>query len=905
MRENMGDRALVRGLAAALALSLLLIGHIQGAGPGPQRSGLVYRDDFDYAPGWRIIEGTWRHHDALLNGSGQDARAVRGDLDWVDVNITAKLRIMSGDGGGFLFRVNSASHGQNNGRYYQLCLSRSSGAVLTRVAMGAVTLKSSPLALSLNEWYSLNVLVSGSNVSCYVDGTPVLNYTNLELLPGQVGLKASSSTLHFDDVVVRDARNGTTLLSDDFPSSPTGGWDPRSGTWYFEGGELNLISAGDRRDHIVAPVEAPGPLWTVRTRLMWTAGSHFETGVFFSFNGTGSGYLALLSAHDSTLRIQRAESGAVDDRWASKPFPVKKSEWYTMTIVSNGSSLELYINSALVLNKTDPSPLPGGGFALGSWSDSQERVRFSYFEVAEGLSPPRPDLSINLSSLEVYPERPNPGDEVVFKLGVDNIGTMDAAGSITVEVLAGDVQLAIAIESNAPAGRTSLVFLNWTENLTGNLTLTLAVDRFNHIEELDETNNNASCSFTVNAPPAPSFAMAPEDGRVEIEQETHFNASGSYDPDGTIASFHWDFGDRTGASVPVTSHRYQREGTYKVTLTVTDNDGCSRTAGATVRVSKRSPQASFSWSPARGSVSTVFIFRYNIQDPDGTMSGWLWDFGDGNTTTDQAPAHRFADDGTYTVTFTLKYNNNRNSTCASRELVVENTPPSARLLSAPVELLKDQEGLFSASAADIDDPIDCLVHLWCFGDGSCATGPEARHSFNRSGVYRVSLTVVDDDGDNTTLFHSVKVPNLPPEAVFAPPPPGYLNESFLFDATFSRDPDGAIVNLSWDFGDGTMGYGAVVTHKYASQGNYTVRLTVVDDEGATNSSTALIWVRELPQPPPAPLPVASPPSILPIGAAVVVLVVLLAALFVWSRMRRGTGGGPPMGETQGPGGMQG
>ncbi|MGQ9582234.1 MAG: PKD domain-containing protein [Thermoplasmatota archaeon] len=901
----MDKRGDVSRLAAALLPLLLLMAPLQCAGAGPAAPGLAFRDDFDYAPGWKVVEGTWRHHDALLNGSGQDARTLAGDPNWVDVNISVRLRLVSGDGGGILFRANSASYGENNGRYYQLVLSRASGAVLTRVAMGAVALRSAPLALSLGTWYSVTVLVNGSDVSCLVNGSPILNYTNLELLPGQVGLKASASVLHFDDFVVRGSGNGTVLLSDDFPSSPTGGWDPGSGTWYFEGGDLNLISTGERGDYILAPVEAPGPLWTARARLMWTAGSYFETGIHFNFNGPGSGYLALLSAFDSTLRIQRAENGSVNDRWVSKPFPVKKSEWYTMTIVSNGSALELYMNSALLLSRTDPSPLPGRGFALGSWSGAQERVRFSYFEVVEGLSPPRPDLSINLSSLEIYPDRPNPGDEVVFKFGVDNFGTMDAAGNIAVEVLAGGVQLAVSIESSMPAGRTHLVFLHWLANLSGNLSLTFSVDRCNQIEELDETNNNASWYLVVNVPPRPILTMTPEDGRVEIEQETYFNASSSFDPDGTIASFHWDFGDRTGASVPVTSHRYQREGTYRVTLNVTDDGGCSRTSSATVRVSKRSPTAGFSWSPAHGNVSTVFIFRYELHDPDGTASGWLWDFGDGNTTTDQAPAHRYADDSAYIVTFTLRYNNNLNSSSTSREIVVENTPPSAQVTSAPAQLLKGQEGLFSASASDIDDPIDSLVYVWSFGDGTCATGPETLHSYSRSGTYRVCLIVTDDDGDNVTLYHSVKVPNLPPEAVFAPPPPGYLNDSFLFDATFSRDPDGAILNLSWSFGDGTVGYGEVVSHSYASPGNYTVTLTVVDDEGASNSSTALVWVRELPEPPPAPRPAPSGPPLAQLGAAAAVSVALIAALMAWSRMRRGAGGGPPRGDAQGPGGAQG
>jgi hypothetical protein len=62
------------------------------------------------------------------------------------------------------------------------------------------------------------------------------------------------------------------------------------------------------------------------------------------------------------------------------------------------------------------------------------------------------------------------------------------------------------------------------------------------------------------------------------------------------------------------------------------------------------------------------------------------------------------------------------------------------------------------------------------------------------------------------------------------------------DGSGSSDPDGSIVTYAWDFGDGTTGSGVTVTHIYPSAGDFTVTLTVTDDDGMTGSDTATITV---------------------------------------------------------------
>jgi len=102
--------------------------------------------------------------------------------------------------------------------------------------------------------------------------------------------------------------------------------------------------------------------------------------------------------------------------------------------------------------------------------------------------------------------------------------------------------------------------------------------------------------------------------------------------------------------------------------------------------------------------------------------------------------------------------------------------------------------------------------------------------------------------DVVTTNTTVMKENQPPIASFTySPQHPKVNENITFNASSSYDPDGTIVKYEWDFGDGSKAEGKVVTHSYSKAGDYTVTLTVTDDEGATNSTT-----KKIPVPPPAP-----------------------------------------------------
>lgn len=96
--------------------------------------------------------------------------------------------------------------------------------------------------------------------------------------------------------------------------------------------------------------------------------------------------------------------------------------------------------------------------------------------------------------------------------------------------------------------------------------------------------------------------------------------------------------------------------------------------------------------------------------------------------------------------------------------------------------------------------------------------------------FRVEMTAPDNDDDN-----------MEPVAFFTfSPAAPEINETVTFDASASIDPDGSITDYFWDFGDGTTGTGVTATHTYASNGSYTVFLTVTDDDGLTDDTSRTI-----------------------------------------------------------------
>ncbi len=178
-------------------------------------------------------------------------------------------------------------------------------------------------------------------------------------------------------------------------------------------------------------------------------------------------------------------------------------------------------------------------------------------------------------------------------------------------------------------------------------------------------------------------------------------------------------------------------------------------------------------------------------------------------------------------------------------------PPSARFSATPSNPSVREAISFDASASsDADGTIS--VYQWNFGDGTSGVGAQSSHSYDSTGTFNATLTVIDDRGSNDTTTQSVQVgpsSNRPPIVKFTiTPSQPVIGESVSFDASSSIDPDqgDSIQSYDWSFGDGAVGSGVLVSHIYTFPSMYDVVLTVGDGHGASNSTQQSMFVTRIP-----------------------------------------------------------
>ena len=354
-----------------------------------------------------------------------------------------------------------------------------------------------------------------------------------------------------------------------------------------------------------------------------------------------------------------------------------------------------------------------------------------------------------------------------------------------------------------------------------------------------EDNSGSLCNFAtdqvkviINSAPK---AKIGKDRIVSVNEPVSFSGADSRDIDGEIISYEWNLGDGTRNSGINVTHAFQKPGTYRVKLTVTDDSSAKNKTGTdTLKVVVNDPPFAHAGKDRGASVGETIIFNASkSMDKDGKLIEFLWDFGDGTqqktTAKVETVKHSYLDPGKYTVTLTVKDNSGSSSdTSQDTVVVVINHPPVAE--SGPDQYVKTREVKFDASGSyDPDGKI--INYLWNFGDGKAGKGISARHTYRNPGRYTVRLTVIDDSktSTNRTFDEMMVIVNHLPIADAGLDRVGMPGQIFIFDGSASVDPDGKIIKYIWDFGDGTIQNGTKVSHSYTNPGRYNVLLTVYDN----------------------------------------------------------------------------
>jgi PKD repeat protein len=329
--------------------------------------------------------------------------------------------------------------------------------------------------------------------------------------------------------------------------------------------------------------------------------------------------------------------------------------------------------------------------------------------------------------------------------------------------------------------------------------------------------------------PAPSYTNEP----------VFFDASASYDVDGWVYSYTWNFGDGnvTEISGPEIVHFYLHQGEFNVSLSVMDNLGAvnSTSAGLFVRAHIF---ASFSYTPPVPHVHELVTFdASNSSTTDGSIVSYAWDFGEGNRSVENKPlaVHSYNEAGAFNVT--LNVTSSGGEWDVAFEVVnvaaLPKVAPKAAFTWLPTVPEAGEPVNFNASDSTPDGGA-ITSYAWDFGDNTTlvVTEPVVTHIYQGFGNYVVLLNVTNTDGFSDVANHSLVVVERPvADFVFTPKEPRVCNV-VTFNASVSDPRGGQIVSYEWRFDDNsTPQFGVTVTHRFPRMGQYVVSLNVTTSAG--------------------------------------------------------------------------
>ena len=290
----------------------------------------------------------------------------------------------------------------------------------------------------------------------------------------------------------------------------------------------------------------------------------------------------------------------------------------------------------------------------------------------------------------------------------------------------------------------------------------------------------------------------------------------------------WHFGDGSTSTLQNPIHNYTDTGYFDVKL-IAINNGCRDSITKPRYVYILPPVARFLTDINCGNRNTV-TFTDNSVDP----MTWLWDFGDGTTSTVQnPPPHTYAALGNYTVTLTVTNGQCTDTTIRTVQVINENPD----VLGVPTAICKNSS--VTLNAANINTQ-NVISYYWDFGDGNQLTNtvPTASNIYDSSGNYTVTLVTTDNNGCKDTIQKLNYIRINGPRANFDTlDGRGCVGFSAVFNDLTVTDGVNPIVSWKWDFGDGTIQTftSPPFQHTYILPGVFSVKLTVTDAFGCVDS----------------------------------------------------------------------
>jgi PKD repeat protein len=295
----------------------------------------------------------------------------------------------------------------------------------------------------------------------------------------------------------------------------------------------------------------------------------------------------------------------------------------------------------------------------------------------------------------------------------------------------------------------------------------------------------------------------------------------------------WDFGDGGTSDKQDPIYIYKNPGTYDVTLTV--SNGYSTQISTYLRfviTVYGDLTAQFDQNQTAGpNPLTVQFTDTTIGNP----TSWLWDFGDGGTSTEKNPVHTFSSVGTHNVVLTVSHPEGSLQSPARPITVYD--PITAQFTVAPSEGPAPLGVQFTDTSTGSVD-----IRFWEFGDGASSVETNPVHAY-APGNYTANLTVSNHLRPDLTYTTSgtIVAYGIPDSAFTA----SKVTGAHPLTVQFTDASTGNAKSWAWDFnGDGVVDSTEPnPTHTFENEGTYVVRLRVANPAGEDPTPAAQqIWV---------------------------------------------------------------
>ena len=306
----------------------------------------------------------------------------------------------------------------------------------------------------------------------------------------------------------------------------------------------------------------------------------------------------------------------------------------------------------------------------------------------------------------------------------------------------------------------------------------------------------------------------------------------------------WDFGNGNTAlnqKAPIAT--YSIPGKYSVKLLIKNGSGDSSVLIKTQMITVfANPTADFSANPLSGCKPLKVNFTdLSTPSPDGPITQWSWDFGDGTNSNIKNPNHLYTLSSNYPVSLIITDANG----CTNKKLISNfikvSNPPSIQFSTVgSVKACKPPLNVQFTNTSVSPDGLP-LTYFWNFGDGGTSNMATPTHSYTQKGNFTVTLVVTDGIGckdsvvmpnyiqintvvSKFTVISSTVCPNTPVQ--------------------FSNNSTGS-TTYSWDFGDGGKSSSTNPSHNFTTPGIYAVQLIAKTAAGCEDSSVVNITVENI------------------------------------------------------------